>query len=91
MLGRQDAENIDAHGEAIMKQTIGVWKDEGGASRSMPVASEKPLIGTPTRVEWAVQIKARVNAEFDRVANALESAPKSGLTGISGRDFDLRR
>lgn len=28
------------------------------------------LMGTPIQIEWAEQIKAKVNAEFDRVANA---------------------
>jgi hypothetical protein len=28
------------------------------------------LIGTPSQIEWAEQIKPRVNAEFDRVAKA---------------------
>lgn len=36
--------------------------------------AERPLIGTVNQVEWAMQIKARVNAEFDRVAKALELA-----------------
>ena len=28
------------------------------------------LTGTPSQIEWAEQIKPRVNAEFDRVAKA---------------------
>ena len=32
------------------------------------------MTGTVNQVDWAEQIKARVSAEFDRVANALESA-----------------
>jgi hypothetical protein len=28
------------------------------------------MTGTPSQIEWAEQIKPRVNAEFDRVANA---------------------
>jgi hypothetical protein len=39
-----------------------------------PVAAEQKMIGTANQVDWAEQIKARVGAEFDRVANALESA-----------------
>jgi hypothetical protein len=34
------------------------------------------LTGTVNQIEWAVQIKERVNAEFDRVAKALESAAR---------------
>lgn len=41
---------------------------------SNPVAVEKKMIGTVSQLDWAEQIKARVSAEFDRVANALESA-----------------
>src|SRR5579859_2932145 len=32
------------------------------------------MTGTANQVEWAAQIKVRVNAEFDRVAGALGSA-----------------
>ena len=42
----------------------------------MPVALEKPLIGTPNQVEWAVQTESRANAEFNRAAKALELAAK---------------
>jgi len=31
------------------------------------------MTGTANQIEWAEQIKARVGAEFDRVANALDS------------------
>jgi hypothetical protein len=30
------------------------------------------LTGTPSQIEWAEQIRPRVNAEFDRVARAFE-------------------
>jgi uncharacterized protein (UPF0216 family) len=30
------------------------------------------MTGTPSQIEWAEQIKPRVGAEFDRVAQALE-------------------
>lgn len=59
-----------------MEETIGMWEGEGGAIRSMPVSAERSLISTPNQVEWALQIRARVNAEFDRVAKALRSAAK---------------
>jgi hypothetical protein len=32
------------------------------------------MTGTPSQIEWAEQIKPRVNAEFDRVATALTAA-----------------
>ena len=32
------------------------------------------MTGTANQIEWAVQIKTRVAAEFDRVAQALEAA-----------------
>ena len=32
------------------------------------------MIGTASQIEWAAQIRPRVNAEFDRVANAFRSA-----------------
>jgi hypothetical protein len=32
------------------------------------------MTGTPSQIEWAEQIKPRVNAEFDRVATALMAA-----------------
>jgi hypothetical protein len=32
------------------------------------------MTGTPSQMEWAEQIKRRVNAEFDRVVNAFEEA-----------------
>lgn len=32
------------------------------------------MTGTANQIEWAEQIKARVGVEFDRVANALDSA-----------------
>jgi hypothetical protein len=34
------------------------------------------MTGTVNQIEWAIQIKERVNAEFDRVAKALESAAR---------------
>ena len=32
------------------------------------------MTGTPSQIEWAEEIKVRVNSEFDRVARALGSA-----------------
>jgi hypothetical protein len=41
------------------------------------------LTGTVNQIQWAVQIKARVNAEFDSVAKALLS--------VTGRQTDQNR
>jgi len=41
--------------------------DEGVEARG---ARSRKLTGTPSQIEWAEQIKPRVNAEFDRVAKA---------------------
>ena len=49
------------------------WEGEGGA---VPAAA-KPLTGTVSQIAWAEQIKEQVNAEFDRVCRALESAAGS--------------
>ena len=33
-----------------------------------------PMTGTPAQIEWAQRIRLQVNAEFERVASALEVA-----------------
>ena len=48
-----------------------MWEDEGG---SLNETSEKSLTGTVNQIEWAKQIRAQVNAEFDRVKTVLEAA-----------------
>jgi hypothetical protein len=58
-------------GEAEMKERISVWEGEGG---SLNETSEKALIGTVNQIAWAKQIRTQVNAEFDRVITALETA-----------------
>ena len=42
--------------------------------RRHPVAAGQKMIGTVNQVDLAQQIKTRVNADFNRVAKALESA-----------------
>jgi hypothetical protein len=49
------------------------WEGEGGA---VPAVA-KPLTGTVNQTAWAEQIREKVNAEFDRVCTALESAAGS--------------
>ena len=51
-----------------MVTELGVWEDDGGAS-----ALARTLNGTISQVEWAERIKARVGAEFDRVAAAFHA------------------
>jgi hypothetical protein len=55
-----------------MESTIDAWEDEGGAGTST-LAARRHLIGTQSQMDWAEQIKTRVNAEFDRVAKAFAS------------------
>jgi hypothetical protein len=50
-------------------QTIAAWEDDGGALK--PVMLH--LVGTENQMVWAEQIRANANAEFDRVAAALEA------------------
>ena len=45
----------------------GNWEDDGGA-----YAPAQRLKGSIAQVEWAERIRARVGAEFDRVAAAFE-------------------
>jgi cell division FtsZ-interacting protein ZapD len=64
----------------LVEQALAAWKDEGGTAQSNSVdAGQSPsrkqkLAGTINQVDWAEQIRTRVNAEFDRVAKALELA-----------------
>src|SRR3990172_1222151 len=58
----------------LMEEALEAWEDEGGAAHSIPVAAKHEMTGTINQVDWAEQIKTQVNAEFDRVARALELA-----------------
>lgn len=54
---------------SVPNKQIETWEDEGGAARPQgPTVTS--LRGTENQVEWALQIKCRVNEEFDRVAAA---------------------
>jgi hypothetical protein len=53
-----------------MEDAIAAWEDEGGSSAR---TREYRMIGTVNQIAWAVQIKAQVDAEFDRVRKVLES------------------
>lgn len=50
-------------------EAVEAWEGEGGA---VPVPG-KPLAGAANQAPWAGQLQSNVNAEFDRVAKALES------------------
>src|SRR5258708_34610896 len=56
-----------------------------GMSRAAPFSrvSKEQMTGTANQIEWAVEIKARAGAEFDRVANALDS--------VSGKQTGQKR
>jgi hypothetical protein len=54
-----------------MQERISEWEGEGGSLNETP---EKAMTGTVNQIEWAKQIKTQVNAEFDRVKTALETA-----------------
>ena len=58
----------------MLAEALEVWEEEGGAPRSIPAATSQEMVGTINQVDWAKQIRAQVNAEFDRVAKALELA-----------------
>jgi len=58
----------------LMDEALESWEDEGGAARSSPVVATQKMTGTINQIDWAEQIKTQVNAEFDRVAKALELA-----------------
>ena len=53
-----------------MEDAIAAWEDEGGSAARM---AELRMIGTVNQIAWAEQIKAQVDAEFDRVRKVLES------------------
>jgi len=54
-----------------MEEPIAAWEDEGGSPAR---SAESGMTGTVNQIAWAAQIKPQVNAEFDRVRAALESA-----------------
>ena len=37
------------------------------------------MTGTPSQIEWAEQIKLRIDAEFDRVASTLMAAASTQM------------
>lgn len=61
----------------LMTDALNEWESEGGASAANlePPTSTvaKPLTGTVDQMDWALQIKERVNRDFDRVAKVMQS------------------
>jgi hypothetical protein len=54
-----------------MDRQIANWEDDGGSAGRL---SDVRMSGTLNQIAWAVQIKANVDAEFDRVRTVLEYA-----------------
>ena len=61
-----------------MAEAIDVWEDEGG---SAPRKAEHRMTGTVNQIDWAEQIRVKVDAEFDRVRKALESVASRQSAG----------
>jgi hypothetical protein len=71
--------------EDLTTDVLGEWESEGGATTCLDVFANlttpgfgsntavKTLVGTPNQIEWAEQIKDRVQKEFDRVGMILKS------------------
>src|SRR4051794_1303556 len=56
------------------------WAMNGQASEHAEQrgeAAEPRLTGTPSQIEWAVQIRRTISTEFDRVAAALEAVAQN--------------
>lgn len=51
----------------------GMLDPSSGSARNSPEAAERKMTGSVSQVEWAEQIKLKVNAEFDRVAKAFKA------------------
>ena len=74
-----------------MEDAVAAWENEGGSSAR---TEEHRMIGTVNQIACAVQIKAQVDAEFDRVRKVLESvatkhSPNDGTS--SGHHSNPRR
>lgn len=57
-----------------MQEGIERWENDGGSPGRLWAESPLFLLGTDTQIEWATRIRCSVDAEFDRVAKALELA-----------------
>jgi len=80
--------------EYLTTDVFGEWESEGGATANLDdsthlaepgfapnIAPKLKLVGTPNQIEWAEQIKDRVNKEFDRVGVVMKSAAAKQVDG----------
>ena len=80
--------------EHLQTDVLEQWESEGGATLCLDasaclatqgfgpsIATVTELVGTANQIEWADQIKERVNREFDRVSTILTAiaAKQAGL------------
>ena len=68
----------EGEGGAPGKMGCGLRDEEiispsSGSEENCTVVGDKKMTGTVNQIDWARQIKARVSAEFDRVAKAFQS------------------
>jgi hypothetical protein len=79
--------------EDVTTDVLGEWDSEGGATIRLDafahltppgfgpsIAAKTMLVGTPYEIEWAEQIKNRVNKEFDRVGMIMKSVAAKQLS-----------
>jgi hypothetical protein len=70
----QNDRNARATTLMTMDEDIASWEDEGGATSPVTTdVSTEGMSGTQNQVEWAEQIRLRVDKEFDRVSAAIAS------------------
>jgi hypothetical protein len=68
----------EGEGGAPRKMGYGLRAEETisptlGSEQNSPVVGAEEMTGTVNQIDWAKQIRARVSAEFDRVAKAFQS------------------
>ena len=54
--------------DPVMDRALLRWENEGGSP-----SANKTLLGSPSQIEWAESIRARVGDEFDRVETLFRS------------------
>src|SRR5690349_11556915 len=59
--------------QCLIEQSIAAWEDDGGSQLELV-----ELTGSINQIDWAVQIRRQVDAEFDRVRGALEAIRRKG-------------
>src|SRR4051812_31904423 len=53
-----------------LSKAIQSWEAEGGASDRLPCKQRPELTGSVAQVQWAEEIRGRVDAEFNRVTGS---------------------